>query len=275
MRLLALAVTTALVLPSIAAAQALPALPALNETGAQRTVRRAAMTPPVLQEDAALQAAVGSDARPAADVARDPFRHPFETLTFWGLTPGSTVVEIEPGRAGWWRNILEPYAQATGGTYVAVNRPLESMGVPDGTADLVVVARALHNWHRAGRTAPYMAAFFKALKPGGVLAVEQHRGAEGLNADATAPFGYVSESYVIHAAQAAGFVLDARSELNANPKDDHDHPYGVWTLPPVRTSAPREGNANDRSTPLTEAERAEYDAIGESDRMTLRFRKPA
>ena len=275
MRLLALAVTTALVLPSIAAAQALPALPALNETAAQRTVRRAAMTPPVLQEDAALQAAVGSDARPAADVARDPFRHPFETLTFWGLTPGSTVVEIEPGRAGWWRNILEPYAQATGGTYVAVNRPLESMGVPDGTADLVVVARALHNWHRAGRTAPYMAAFFKALKPGGVLAVEQHRGAEGLNADATAPFGYVSESYVIHAAQAAGFVLDARSELNANPKDDHDHPYGVWTLPPVRTSAPREGNANDRSTPLTEAERAEYDAIGESDRMTLRFRKPA
>lgn len=275
MRLLALAVTTALALPSIAAAQALPALPALNETAAQRTVRRAAMTPPVLQEDAALQAAVGSDARPAADIARDVYRHPFETLTFWGLTPGSTVVEIEPGRAGWWRNILEPYAQATGGTYVAVNRPAESMGVPDGTADLVVVARALHNWHRAGRTAPYMAAFFKALKPGGVLAIEQHRGAEGLNADDTAPTGYVSESYVIHAAQAAGFVLEARSELNANPRDDHDHPYGVWTLPPVRTSAPREGNAADRPTPLTEAERAEYDAIGESDRMTLRFRKPA
>ena len=275
MRLLALAVTTALALPSIAAAQALPALPALNETAAQRTVRRAAMTPPVLQEDAALQAAVGSDARPAADVARDVYRHPFETLTFWGLTPGSTIVEIEPGRAGWWRNILEPYAAATGGTYVAVNRPLESMGVPDGTADMVVVARALHNWHRSDRTAPYMAAFFKALKPGGVLAIEQHRGAEGLNADATAPFGYVSESYVIHAARAAGFVLDARSELNANPKDDRDHPYGVWTLPPVRTSAPREGNANDRPTPLSEAERAEYDAIGESDRMTLRFRKPA
>ncbi|HWQ85896.1 methyltransferase [Brevundimonas sp.] len=274
MRLLAFAATAVLALPSIAAAQALPALPALNETAAQRTVRRAAMTPPVLQEDAALQAAVGSDARPAADVARDVHRHPFETLTFWGLTPGSTVVEIEPGRAGWWRNILEPYAQATGGTYVAVNRPLEGMGVPDGTADMVVVARALHNWHRAGRTAPYLAAFYKALKPGGVLAIEQHRGAEGLNADATAPYGYVSESYVIHAAQAAGFVLDARSELNANARDDHDHPYGVWTLPPVRTSAPREGNANDRPTPLTEAERAEYDAIGESDRMTLRFRKP-
>jgi predicted methyltransferase len=140
---------------------------------------------------------------------------------------------------------------------------------------MIIVARAFHNWHRNGRTAPYMAAFFKALKPGGVLAVEQHRSAEGLNADATAPYGYVSESYVIRAAQAAGFVLDGRSELNANPRDDRDHPYGVWTLPPSRTSAPREGNVLDRATPLTEAERAEYDAIGESDRMTLRFRKPA
>jgi predicted methyltransferase len=274
MRLSAL-VLAALVLPTATAAQTLPQLPTLDETPAQRTARRAAMTPPELQEDSALQAAIGSDTRPAADTARDAFRHPFETLTFWGLTPGSTVVEIEPGRAGWWRNILEPYAAATGGRYVPVNRPLEGMGVEDGSADLIVVARAFHNWHRAGRTAPYMQAFFKALKPGGILAVEQHRGAEGLNADATAPTGYVSESYVIHAAQAAGFVLDARSELNANPKDDHDHPYGVWTLPPVRVSAPRDGVATDRPTPLTEAERAAFDAIGESDRMTLRFRKPA
>jgi len=148
------------------------------------------------------------------------------------------------------------------------------MGVEDGTADMVVVARAFHNWHRAGRTEPYLAAFFKALKPGGVLAVEQHRSVDGLNPDVTAPTGYMPESHIIRAAQAAGFVLDGRSELNANPKDDRDHPYGVWTLPPVRTSAPRANNANDRPTPLTEAERAEYDAIGESDRMTLRFRKP-
>ena len=276
MRLLALAVTTALALPALAYAQALPALPALDETPAQRTARRAAMTPPVPQEDAALQAAIGSSARPAADVARDVYRRPFETLTFWGLTPGSTVIEIEPGRAGWWSAILQPYATATGGRYVAVNRPLESMGVEDGTADLVVVARAFHNWHRANRTAPYLQAFFKALKPGGVLAVEQHRSVDGLNPDETAPTGYMPESYVIRAAQAAGFVLDegGRSELNANPKDDRDHPYGVWTLPPVRTSAPRANNANDRPTPLTEAERAEYDAIGESDRMTLRFRRP-
>ena len=276
MRLLALVMTTALALPAMAAAQTLPAMPTLDESPAQRTARRAAMTPPELQEDTALQAAIGSAARPAADVARDAYRHPFETLTFWGLTPGSTIVEIEPGRGGWWSAILQPYAEATGGRYVAVSRPLESMGVEDGTADMIVVARAFHNWHRSNpsRTGPYLEAFFKALKPGGVLAVEQHRSVDGLNPDVTAPTGYMPESHIIRAAQAAGFVLEARSELNANPKDDHDHPYGVWTLPPVRTSAPRAGVATDRPTPLTEAERAEYDAIGESDRMTLRFRKP-
>ena len=274
MRLTILAVTAALVLPATAFAQALPALPNLDESPAQRSARRAAMAPPVLQEDAALQGAVASATRPEADRVRDAYRHPFETLTFWGLRPGLTVVEIEPGRAGWWRNILEPYAAATGGRYVPVSRPLEGMGVEDGSADMIVVARALHNWHRSNRTAPYMAAFFKALKPGGVLAIEQHRSAEGLNPDQTAPAGYVSESSVIHAAQAAGFVLEGRSELNANPKDDHDHPYGVWTLPPTRVSAPREGVATDRPTPLTEQERAQFDAVGESDRMTLRFRKP-
>jgi predicted methyltransferase len=276
MRASSLAFVAALALATGGAAAA-HAAPASGETPAEAAARRAAMTPPVLEEDAALQAAIASETRTAADRARDGFRHPYETLTFWGLTPASTIVEIEPGRGGWWSAILEPYAQATGGTYVAVNRPLESMGVADGSADLIVIARAFHNWHRSNpqRTGPYLQAFFKALKPGGILAIEQHRAAEGLNADVTAPTGYVSESYVIHAAQAAGFVLDARSELNANPNDDHDHPYGVWTLPPVRTSAPREGVASDRATPLTDAERAEFDAIGESDRMTLRFRKPA
>ena len=256
MRLLALAVTTALALPALAAAQTLPTMPTLDETQAQRTVRRAAMTPPVLQEDAALQAAIGSAARPAADIARDVYRHPFETLTFWGLMPGSTVVEIQPGRAGWWTAILQPYAEATQGRYVAVNAPLDGMGVEDGSADMVLVARSFHNWHRAGRTDAFLAAFFKALKPGGVLAVEQHRSVDGLNPDVTAPTGYMPESYVIRAAQAAGFVLEARSELNANPGDDRDHPFGVWTLPPVRTSAPRANNATDRPTALTEAERA-------------------
>ena len=266
---IAMTLAATLALPAMAAAQT-PAAPSAGETPAQRTARRAAMTPPVHQEDEALQSAIGSDARPAADVARDSQRHPFETLTFWGLTPGASIVEIEPGRGGWWSAILQPYAAATGGTYTAVSKPTESMGVADGTADIVIVARAFHNWSRDGRTDPYLAAFFRALKPGGILAVEQHRSAEGLNVAVTGPTGYVSESYVIQAAQRAGFVLEARSELNANPGDDHDHPFGVWTLPPIRQSAARDG-----SQALTPAQRAEYDAIGESDRMTLRFRKPA
>lgn len=252
-----------------AAAPALAQDQPTGETPAQRAARRAAMPPPVLEEDQALQAAIAASTRPAADSARDSQRHPYETLTFWGLNPGQTIIEIEPGRAGWWRNILQPYAAVTGGTYVAVDKPAESMGVADGSADLVVVARAFHNWARDGRVEPYLAAFFKALKPGGVLAVEQHRSVDGLNVATTAPTGYVPESYVIRAAQAAGFVLEARSEINANARDNHDHPFGVWTLPPVRQSAARDG-----SGALTPEQRAELDAIGESDRMTLRFRKP-
>jgi predicted methyltransferase len=110
-----------------------------------------------------------------------------------------------------------------------------------------------------------MSSFAAALKPGGILAVEQHRAAEG--ADPAAGTGYVPESYVIGAAQRAGLVLDGRSELNANPRDTRDHPFGVWTLPPIR-------RAEQNGRTLTAEERARYDAIGESDRMTLRFRKP-
>ena len=266
-RLALVAVATAI--PVVAFAQDMP-LPAIGETPAQREARRDAMLPPVLMEDEQLQAAIGSDTRPAADVARDGFRHPYESLTFWGLTPGMTVVEVEPGRAGWWSNILKPYAETTGGTWIGAPKPAETMGVADGTADMVLVARAFHNWAQDGRTEPYLAAFFKALKPGGILAIEQHRSVDGLNVATTAPTGYVPESYVIRAAQAAGFVLEARSELNANPADDHEHPFGVWTLKPVRSSADDDG-----ANALTPEQRAEYDAIGESDRMTLRFRKPA
>lgn len=219
-------------------------------------------------EDAALRAAVASETRPPADRTRDGFRRPYDSLSFWGLKPGLTVVEIQPGAAGWWRNILEPYAAATGGTYVPVDRIQDGLGVADGSADMVLVARAFHNWHRAGRTDALMGQFFAALKPGGVLAVEQHRAPEGSDPDATAPTGYVSEAYVIAAAEKAGFVLEDRSELNANPKDDRDHPCGVWTLPPVRRG-PEQG------CQITPEQRAEFDAVGESDRMTLRFRKPS
>lgn len=225
------------------------------------------MEMPQHTEDAALQAAIASPTRPDADKLRDSQRHPLETLTFWGLQPGLTVVEIEPGRAGWWRNILEPYAQQTAGTYVPVSRPVESMGVEDGTADMIVVARAFHNWQRAGNVQPYLQAFFKALKPGGVLAIEQHRSVDGVNVDDVASTGYVPESWVIRQARDAGFELVARSEINANPADDKVHPFGVWTLPPIRRSE------MDGRT-LTAEERAAFDAIGESDRMTLLLRKP-
>ena len=266
---LAVLVSSAALTPVLAPAHA----QAQAQTEGAWTPPRSALSSamPTFSEDTALKAAVASPTRSAEDRARDDARHPYESLTFWGLTPGMTVVEIEPGGASWWRNILEPYATATGGRYVGVNRPLEGMGVEDGTADFVLVARAFHNWSRDGRTQPYLQAFFKALKPGGVLAIEQHRSAEGLNVADVAPTGYVPESYVIREAQAAGFVLEARSELNANPKDDHDHPFGVWTLPPVRQSAAR----NDPSgRTLTTEERAAFDAVGESDRMTLRLRKP-
>lgn len=219
------------------------------------------------QEDAALRAAVASESRPAADRARDAFRHPYDSLTFWGLKPGTTIVEIAPGAGGWWRKILEPYARATGGTYVPVDRIQGGLGVPEGSADLVLVARSIHNWHGAGRTDELMRYFFAALKPGGVLAVEQHRAPEDADPDVSASTGYVSEAYVIASAQKAGFVLEERSEINANPRDDRDHACGVWTLPPTRRG-PEDGCA------ITPEQRAEYDAIGESDRMTLRFRKP-
>jgi hypothetical protein len=143
MRASALALTTALALMSASTALG-AAPPALAGDPSQPIERTGTMAPPVLQEDTALQAAIGSDARPAADVARDRYRHPYETLTFWGLTPGTTVVEISPGRGGWWTAILQPYAAETGGRYVPVPNPAESMVVEDGTADMVLVARAFH-----------------------------------------------------------------------------------------------------------------------------------
>lgn len=261
---------------------------------------------PDFSEDEALQAAIDAPLRSAAHRARDQYRHPFESLTFWGLTPGMTVVEIDPGAETWWTEILAPYAVRTNGRYIAAwvdtanpqtsqgardaraalearfaadpasfggatvvdFGPQSGVGLPDQTADMVLVARAFHNWSRAeGRTERYMAEFFRVLKPGGVLVVEQHRAPDGSDVTVTATRGYVPESYVIQAAEAAGFVLDGRSEVNANPADTRDHPFGVWTLPPIRTS-----EQNGRT--LTEAERAHFDAIGESDRMTLRFRRP-
>lgn len=280
-------------LATLAAAPALAAPP----PGATRALA------PSFEEDAALQTAVAGPWRSPEQKARDVYRHPFESLTFWGLQPGMTIVEVDPGPGAWWSEILAPYAASTGGRYIAGYHDLAAPGgeeragaarqafldklgdrnvfgqvtavdfgptsglkVEPGTADFVLVARAFHNWARVdGLTDKYMAAFFAALKPGGILAVEQHRAPEG--ADPKAGTGYVPESYVIAAAKKAGFVLEARSELNANAKDTKNYPFGVWTLPPSRQSS-KDGH-DDPSF-----DHSRYDRIGESDRMTLRFRKP-
>ena len=283
----------------------LPAVLLLLAGCAPTVLQEDAVPRPQAVEPAAIRAAVDAPWRSPEHRARDAWRHPVESLQFWGLRPGMTVVEIDPGGEAWWTEILAPYAKATGGRYVASYVDLAAPNVSEGakkartdfeakvgdfqrygavqtvnfgvasglqmeanSADLILVARAFHNWSRQGRTDRYMSEFFRVLKPGGVLAVEQHRAPEGSDWEKTAPTGYVPESYVVEAAQKAGFRLEARSEVNANPRDTRDHPFGVWTLPPIRRT--EQGGRT-----LTAEERARYDAIGESDRMTLRFRKPA
>lgn len=286
---------------TVSAALALFAAAACAAAPAPTQVEAAA---PV-QSDAVLQAVVDGAWRTPEERARDQYRHPAASLSFWGLRPGATIVEIEPGGGSWWTPILAPYAERTGGRYVAGWLDLASPNATDRTrtaraaflteyadasiygavtavdfgmhsglalgdneADFILVARAFHNWSRQGATERYMAEFFRTLRPGGVLAVEQHRAAAGADVAQSAPTGYVPESYVIEAAERAGFVLAGRSEINANPRDHRDHPFGVWTLPPIRRTAPQ-GQPADPTF-----DRAPYDAIGESDRMTLRFVKP-
>lgn len=237
--------------------------------------------------DAALKAAIDGPWRSEENRARDVYRHPAEALAFWGLKPGMDIVEFYPGAKGWWTEILAPYVHTAGGRYTAVFGRASDVetwpgsvdkalfgevsaatpdALPAGQADLVLIARAFHNWARQdGETDRQLAAAFRALKSGGVLAIEQHRAPEG--SDPAAGTGYVPESYVIAAAKKAGFVLAGKSEINANPKDTRDYPFGVWTLKPTRNS----GKGDQALTPEA---RATYDAIGESDRMTLKFRKP-
>ena len=247
--------------------------------------------PPTFEDDAALKAAVDGAWRVQTNRARDAARHPAESLTFWGVRPGATVVEISPG-GGYWTEVLAPYAKATSGRYIAavsergtpdfkakfadaaVYGPVETvvfskatnLGAP-GTADVVFTARNIHSFMGQGNLDKVMADSFAVLKPGGILGVEEHRADPRPMAEG-ATDGYVSEAHVIAAAERAGFKLDARSDINANPKDTKDHPFGVWTLPPTKRTAPSGQPANPAF------DRSKYDAIGESDRMTLRFRKP-
>ncbi|MCD9085409.1 methyltransferase [Stenotrophomonas sp. SY1] len=250
-----------------------------------------------IQVPASLQAAVDGSWRTPANVLRDEYRHPAQTLAFFGLKPDQTVVEITPG-GGWYAEILAPYlrdggkyiaavvdpqalpagggrdyqqrsrdglakkfaespAQFDRATEVAYDPAAPVLGAP-GSADLVLTFRNVHNWRSNNQAEGLFRAFFDVLKPGGTLGVVEHRAKADVPADDKS--GYVGQAQVIAMAEAAGFRLDASSEVNANPRDTKDHPKGVWTLPP--------SNSHDA------ADAAKYKAIGESDRMTLRFIKP-
>ena len=250
--------------------------------------------------DAALDAAIAGAWRDPANVARDPHRHPAQTLRFFGVTPSSHVIEITPG-GGWYTEILAPYLREDGHLVaaLAVAGPAQSEGlrnyltkgnagfraklaagpaqydrvevrefsVPqpvlgaDGSADVVLTFRNVHNWTQWGTDQAMFDAFFRVLKPGGVLGVVDHRAKPGTDLETMKKSGYLTEARVQELAQRAGFVLDARSEVNANPRDTTAHPNGVWTLPTSNRNDPEEAQL--------------YRNIGESDRMTLRFRKPA
>lgn len=269
----------------------------------------AAQAPPAATGSAAespLVASVNGDWRTAEDRGRDQYRHPQESLEFWGLAPGMSILEVQPG-SGWWSDILAPYARVTGGQYYATAADLEnpelsaaarqaraafearfaakpevygqvrfvnfgakSAPLPQNTFDFALSARSVHGWIGAGVTEKVFNDLYGALKPGGILAIEQHRANAG-EQDPKAASGYVTEAYVIEQAKKAGFELVESSEINANPRDTKDHPFGVWTLAPTKRTRPySEGpDAHDPNF-----DRTKYDAVGESDRMTLRFRKP-
>lgn len=281
---------------------------AVRKLAAGAMLAALSMGPAVAAEhgDKALEAAVAGEWRSAENRARDAYRHPAGSLAFWGLKPGMSVLEVQPG-GGWWTEILAPYAKATGGRFSVtgpdlgdaelsdrarefrktleadfaakadlygpvgiVNWGPKSAAPPAGSFDLALVSRSFHGWMRTpGRAEKFLGDLFTALKPGGVLAIEQHRADPGPQ-DPKAESGYVTEAYVIEQVEKAGFKLAARSEINANPKDTKDHPFGVWTLPPMRATVPY-GSGKEADPNF---DRSKYDAIGESDRMTLRFVKP-
>jgi len=242
--------------------------------------------------DPALVRAVASPARAPAAVARDPVRHPVEELTFFGVSPTMTVVELWPG-GGYWTDILGPYLASGGHYYIALPAPgdaEEDAGVkhlheriasekgrlgtlhettlgaghydiaPPGSADLVLTFRNLHNWMDGGYASEALAAAFKALKPGGILGIEDHRGRNDQPQDPKAKNGYVRQDYTIALAKKAGFEFVASSEMNANPRDTKDWVDGVWTLPPTLSQGDKD--------------RARYVAVGEADNYVLKFRKP-
>ncbi|MCH8959244.1 MAG: amidohydrolase family protein [Proteobacteria bacterium] len=245
---------------------------------------------------ASLAAIADGDHRSEASRARNHYRHPVETLEFIGIKPDMTVVEISPGAGGWYTEILAPYLKDNGKLYAAsydpdsesnyfrsnaekfnaklaadpgsyskvevtvFDPPLLLAIAPPGSADMVLTFRNVHNWMREGVAPEALAGMYAALKPGGILGVVAHRADPGNEQDPKVVSGYVRQDYFIELAESAGFEFVESGEINANPNDSRDHPEGVWTLPP--------------SLRLKDVDRDKYLAIGESDRMTLKFRKP-
>lgn len=232
---------------------------------------------------------------------RDKYRHPKETLAFFGLAPGQSVLEIFPGGGGWYTSILAPYVHQTGGTMTAAvfdpamgERYAKANGrfsekfadkeifgdiqtvpfgpnsapLPENSYDLILSFRNVHSWLGRGYGDKAFKEFYSALKPGGVLGIVEHRLPESAEQDPKAASGYVQVSYTKDLAKSAGFEFVGASEINANPKDTADHPLGVWTLPPVS----RKPKDDDELAKTFDPDK--YLAIGESDRYTLKFRKP-
>ncbi len=237
-----------------------------------------------------LQTILTSSHRSEQNRLRDKYRHPAQTLEFFGLRPNMTVVELWPG-SGWYTEILAPFLAAKGQLIVTnsasstskpalalqeklaanpeifgkvkvaqINPPNELTLAPENSVDIVVTFRNIHNWVKAGYAEQVYAAAYKALKPGGILGVEEHRALGGTSLEESIKTGYMSEDGVIAAVEKAGFKLAGKSEINANAKDTKDYPGGVWTLPPTLSQG--------------EKDRERYLTIGESDRMTLKFVKP-
>ncbi len=242
-----------------------------------------------------LQQAINGNHRSEQHKNRDQYRHPLKTLTFFDLQPNMTVVEIWPGRKGWYTEILAPYLKDKGKLYTAqfsnnsgipyfrkslkvftdklnaqpdiygntiittLQPPKEINIAPKGTVDRVLTFRNVHNWMKNGQAETVFKAMYNALKVGGILGVVEHRAKTGSAQDPKALSGYVTEKYVINLAEKVGFQLVTKTKINANPNDSTSHPKGVWTLPP--------------SLRLKNLDRAKYIAIGESDRMTLKFVK--
>lgn len=257
----------------------------------------AAMAATALAQDTetVIDKAMTGSHRPEANKARDKYRHPKETLLFFGLKPNMTLVEITPG-AGWYTEILAPVMRG-GIYYAALSRVTEQSSdaqrandrtfraklsgdadlygkvrlsvfeanaiqvAPAGSADMVLTFRNVHNWAKAGTADAMFKAFYDSLKSGGVLGVVEHRAKPGTTFERQIDSGYMTEAYVTETAHKVGFKLDNKSEINANPRDTADYPGGVWTLPPTLRN-------------VADAQKPKYLAIGESDRMTLKFVKP-